>query len=191
MYSRRAVAATAGVAATLLVTACGASGSKDAGAGVTAPTVQATSHSSAVTSDPSTATVTTAPPATTSSSASATGTTSPTATTVVAGWPPALGEPQHGDPVWAVYLAVGHSAADPVVDQAVRDAATVGYQAVVGDIACDEGAMQALRLDQYDYWSGATLYFANESDARSFAAAFSAKVHPPRGVASVDVGCLD
>jgi hypothetical protein len=93
--------------------------------------------------------------------------------------------------VWAVYLAVGHSATDAPVEKALRDASRVGYQAVVGDIACDGGAMEALGLDQYDYWSGATLYFATEADARGFAAAYTAKVAAPKGVAWVTVGCLD
>jgi hypothetical protein len=86
---------------------------------------------------------------------------------------------------------VGHSATDAPVERAVRDAAKVGYHAVVGDVACDGGGMEALGLDEYDYWSAATLYFATEDDARSFAAAFTRSVHAPAGVARVRVGCLD
>ncbi len=93
--------------------------------------------------------------------------------------------------MWGVYLAIGHSATDAPVEKAVREASTVGYQAVVGDIACDGGAMEALGLDQYDYWSGATLYFATEADARGFAAAYTRSVSAPKGVAKVTVGCLD
>lgn len=106
-------------------------------------------------------------------------------------WPKVLGEPQQGDAVWGVYLAVANSSSDPGIDAAVRGAASVGYQAVIGDIACDAGAQQALGLAQYDYWSGATLYFATEGDARAFAAAYTTQVAAPKGVAKVKVGCLD
>ncbi|GAA4353382.1 hypothetical protein GCM10023145_19900 [Angustibacter luteus] len=93
--------------------------------------------------------------------------------------------------MWGVYLAVGHSASDPAVERAQKDAASVGYQAVVGDVACDQGAMEALKLDEYDYWSAATLYFATQQQATTFAAAYTAKVGAPKGVAKVNVGCLD
>lgn len=93
--------------------------------------------------------------------------------------------------MWGVYLAIGHKATDPVIEGAVKDAAAVGYQAVVGDVACDGGAMAALGLDQYDYWSGATLYFGTESDARAFTAAYTRAGRSPVGVAQVSVGCLD
>jgi hypothetical protein len=90
-----------------------------------------------------------------------------------------------------VYLAVGHKSADPAIERAVRQAAGVGYAAVVGDIACDGGAMEALKLDQFDYWTGATLYFRTQADARTFAASYTAEVARPKGVAKVKVGCLD
>ena len=70
-------------------------------------------------------------------------------------------------------------------------AAAVGYQAVVGDLACDDGATQALGLDEYDYWSAATLYFATEPQARGFAAAYTAAAAAPKGLTKVNVGCLD
>jgi hypothetical protein len=132
------------------------------------------------------------PTATRSPIASATPTKPPTASpTVAPSWPKALGEPSQGDPVWAVYLAIGHSASDAALERAVAQAATVGYQAVLGDLACDDGATQALGLDEYDYWSGATLYFATEQQARGFAAAYTAKVAAPKGLTKVNVGCLD
>jgi len=78
-----------------------------------------------------------------------------------------------------------------VVEKAVRQAAAVGYSAVVGDIACDVGAMEALGLDQFDYWTGATLYFGSQADARTFAASYAAAIAKPKGVVKVKVGCLD
>ena len=107
------------------------------------------------------------------------------------GWPRALGEPHQGQPAWAVYLGIGHEAADPAIEKAVRQAAGVHYSAVVGDVACDGGAMEALRLDQFDYWTAATLYFGSQADARTFAASYTEAVAKPKGVVKVKVGCLD
>jgi hypothetical protein len=106
-------------------------------------------------------------------------------------WPNALGEPQQGQPAWGVYLAVGHASDDAEIEEAVRQAAQVGYSAVVGDIACDGGAMEALKLDEFDYWTGATLYFRTQAEARTFAASYTAEVAKPKGVVKVKVGCLD
>jgi hypothetical protein len=106
-------------------------------------------------------------------------------------WPKALGEPQQGQPAWGVYLAVGHASDDAEIEEAVRQAAQVGYSAVVGDIACDGGAMEALKLDEFDYWTGATLYFRTQAEARTFAASYTAEVAKPKGVVKVKVGCLD
>lgn len=73
----------------------------------------------------------------------------------------------------------------------MQSAAAVGYQAVVGDIACDDGATGALGLNPYDYWSGAALYFATKADAQAFVASWTATVAKPKGVARVNLGCLD
>ena len=106
-------------------------------------------------------------------------------------WPRALGEPGQGDPVWAVYLALAHAGGDPAIDAAVRKASGAGYTAVQGDLACDQGAIEALGLDQYDYWSAATVYFANREDAADFVASYQAEVGTVVGSAQVNVGCLD
>jgi hypothetical protein len=186
MRSVRGTLAGAGVAALVplgLLTACsGAQPTSDGGPAT--PDTAAVSTTEAPTSAPT-------PTATVTPTATTTPTSTATVTAAAPRWARALGEPQQGDAVWGVYLAVGHSATEAVIEQAVRDAATVGYQAVVGDIACDAGAMEALALDQYDYWSGATLYFATEADARAFAAAYTRAGHSPVGVAQVSVGCLD
>lgn len=106
-------------------------------------------------------------------------------------WPRPLGQPGQGDTVWAVYLAVGHSSGDRHIAAAVRQAAGVNYQAVVGDLACDHGGTEALRLDEYDYWTAATVYFASRSDAQAFEASYRARVARPLGVAKIGLGCLD
>jgi hypothetical protein len=186
MRSVRGTLAGAGIAVLVpltLLTACG-------GAEPTAAGAPATSDRAAVSTTATPSPTSQAPSTTPSTTPSATPTATATAS-VAPRWAKALGEPQQGDAAWGVYLAVGHSATDAPVEQGVRDAAKVGYQAVVGDIACDGGAMEALALDQYDYWSGATLYFATEADARGFAAAYTKAVKAPVGVAHITLGCLD
>jgi hypothetical protein len=78
-----------------------------------------------------------------------------------------------------------------VVEKAVRQAAGVHYSAVIGDVACDVGAMEALKLDQFDLWTGATVYFRTQADARAFAASYTRAVGRPKGIVKVKVGCLD
>lgn len=186
--------ATAVLLPLVLVTGC--AGSTRAAGGETAAVSTEPSAAASATPAAPEDTATPSAPASAPETPSVTPSATPTATasvtpSVAPRWAKALGEPQQGDPVWGVYLAIGHSATDPVVDTAVRQASRVGYRAVVGDIACDGGAMEALGLDQYDYWSGATLYFATEADARGFAAAYARAVTAPKGVAHVTVGCLD
>lgn len=130
------------------------------------------------------------PPEPTAARTSSTAAT-PGRTAAAGPWPKALGEPQQGQAAWGVYLAIGHAAEDVAVERAVRQAAGVGYSAVVGDIACDGGAMEALNLDQFNYWTGAALYFGSEADARTFAASYTRAVARPKGLLRVKVGCLD
>lgn len=173
------------------------------------PSVTATAgpSPSAPTASELPATTSAAPTATPTSTAPAPGTTATTApgpqpTTATpttpddaaaprTQWPPALGEPAQGDPVWAVYLATGHSSQDAAIDQAVSDAAAVGYDAVVGDLACDQGALDALQLDPQDFWTAATLYFATEREVNAFLASYRARVGEVEGYAEVSLGCLD
>jgi hypothetical protein len=194
--SPRAVVLVAPLLAVLALGACSGGAERADAPGTASPTAGVTPTAGApapASTDPTspagTATDSTAPA---SPPATGTATAAPTAAASVRpSWPKALGEPQQGDPVWAVYLGVGHGASDPAVEDAVQAAASVGYQAVVGDIACDGGATRALGLDEYDYWSGATVYFATEKQARGFAAAYTRDVQAPRAVAQVAVGCLD
>lgn len=106
-------------------------------------------------------------------------------------WPKALGEPAQGDPVWAVYLALAHSSSDADIDRALQAAASVGYAAVTGDVACDQGALVALGLDEHDFWSAASLYFATRQDADDFVASYRAEGQKIVGSAEVNLGCLD
>ena len=155
----------------------------------TTPSTSATATTSGSSVTATSATTSTPTPST--SATTTAGSTTTTTTAAATRWPKALGEPQQGQPAWGVYLAVGHASDDAEIEEAVRQAAQVGYSAVVGDIACDGGAMEALKLDEFDYWTGATLYFRTQAEARTFAASYTAEVAKPKGVVKVKVGCLD
>lgn len=194
-----ALVACSGGNDTLSVRASGTPSSTAAPASPTSPTSAAAPTSAASTAtgtasaaaEPTTSSARATPSTRMSTTAATRTTTSTTTTPAATRWPKALGEPQQGQPAWGVYLAVAHTSSDAAIEKAVRQAAGVGYSAVVGDIACDGGAMEALKLDQFDYWTGATLYFRTQADARTFAASYTAEVAKPTGVAKVKVGCLD
>lgn len=142
------------------------------------------------------AATTTSVPAPTSTTTTRTETASPTMTTTPqptkTRWPKALGEPQ-GDSAWAVYLAVAHSSSDPALKSA-QDAvakAGPGYGAVIGDLACDRGSIEALGLDKHDYWTGAVLYFSSKKDAEDFATSYLVEGGTVIGTAKIGLGCLD
>lgn len=170
-----------------------ASATTTSGPTTTEPTREPTTGTPATPTARPTATPTTTP--TTVTSTRPTIAPSPSPTDSAAGprtqWPRALGEPTSGGQVWAVYLATGHSSSDAGIDRAVADAAAVGYDAVVGDLACDQGAIAALGLNQHDFWSAATIYFATESDVNTFLASYRARVGEVVGYARVSLGCLD
>ena len=106
-------------------------------------------------------------------------------------WPAPL-PVTHGGRAWSVYLAVereGPAGADtPKLQQAIADAKAVGYSATSGDVDCDRGAKEALKLDPARKYVGAALYFASEADARRFVALFQPGVV---GVAQVETMCAD
>jgi hypothetical protein len=90
-----------------------------------------------------------------------------------------------------VYLAVAHSSSDPALKSAQDQVATVGYGAVIGDLACDRGSMEALGLDVHDYWTGAVLYFGSKKDAQDFATSYLVSGGTVLGTAKIGLGCLD
>ncbi len=156
------------------------------------PTTEQTSESITPTSQPPRPSVSvSATSAAPSSSPPGMSTSAPTPPAPETRWPPALGEPAQGDPVWAVYLAVAHSTSAPAMETAVRQAAGVGYTGVSGDLACDQGATEALGLDQFDYWSAVSLYFATQQQATRFIASYRGEVAKVVGYTRVKVGCLD
>jgi hypothetical protein len=92
----------------------------------------------------------------------------------------------HGGVVWGVYLAVGETIADPALDAATARAETVGYQAGVGDIACDQPAAETLGVPPES--SVVAIYFDTRADAEAAGALFEP---PPVGIAKVTTFCLD
>jgi len=98
-------------------------------------------------------------------------------------------EPVHGGSFWAVYPwtgAAGAPEANDVVGQIFDD---FGIQAWQGDIACDQGAADAVGTNVD--WRVA-VYFANGQDADSFADAYRTR-HPGSDpvTAHVTTYCLD
>ena len=184
---KRGEAVVAGVLVVAALTACGGQTQQ-----VLAPTTSTTSDPIQTSQSP-----TTQPPrpsATATATATATASRTTSAATPSPGptrWPKALGEPAQGDRVWAVYLAVAHSSTDPLIDQALQAAASVGYTGITGDVACDQGALAALGLDEHDFWSAASLYFATKADADDFVASYQAEGSKVVGSAKINLGCLD
>jgi hypothetical protein len=102
--------------------------------------------------------------------------------------------PRHGDVVWAAYLAVARTINEGpgVVDQSHWNAAIARLRSNGldvpdgGELACDEGASEALR-DLGVSW-GTALYFASKADAERFASQLR-----PSAIRVVEVryGCAD
>ncbi len=94
---------------------------------------------------------------------------------------------EHGGTYWAVYLWVGETA-DAKAEAAVARAADLGYTTGVGDLACDQGAAEALGVAPDQSGSAVAIYF----DSRADAAAASGLFEPaPVGIARVTTFCLD
>jgi len=101
---------------------------------------------------------------------------------------PAAAAPEHGGRVWAVFVAVARDPGDERLDQAVRDLAAVGYDAGVGELACYQGAAEALGLDPARTYLGVPVSFASAAEARQMVDAFEPGVV---GTAEVVTYCLD
>jgi hypothetical protein len=74
-----------------------------------------------------------------------------------------------------------------VFADAIAAAEAMGYFAGAGDLGCDQGAAEALGLEDGFYY-GVGLYFATMDDAIAFAAAYPGEVV---GIANVTTFCLD
>ena len=128
---------------------------------------------------------------TTTSTTTTTTTTSTTTTTL-----PALPDglvPTHGGDAVAVYLgvveydAVEGNPADGFAD-AILAAEAMGYFVGSGDLACDQGAQEALELPPDGYYWAASVLFATVDDGLAFAAAFPGDIV---AILEVTTFCLD
>ena len=129
---------------------------------------------------------------TTGSTASGASTTSPPVAPGqrAAGWPAPKEQFAHGGTAWGVYLAVERGTSTDVAKlrSASQQAASVGYEASDGDVGCDRGAREALRLDPAKQYVAAVVYFGSEADARKFVDLYQPGVV---GIARVETFCLD
>jgi hypothetical protein len=111
---------------------------------------------------------------------------SPTPTESPAAISPPAVTVEQGGRYWAVYAVVAE-ARSAELDEAfnrLRDLeVTVGG---FGELACDEGAAEALGVDPSLH--GVAVYFERKADAQAFAASLDP---PPAGVARVRTFCAD
>ena len=196
---RRAAVAVAVLA--ILATACGSDSSADPDpTDVTTESVASTdsapADSAGPTSSPTTAVATTLSPTTAPPAPTTPPTTSPPATeppvtdaptTTLPPFPPFLSELPDPPDVWSVVLAGSPDFDDPVLAQAIADAAAAGYD--VGATDCDEGAAEAIGMAGDGVYT-ITVYLNSEEDAHAAADAFAAR-DVPATVALVHLFCLD
>ncbi|TFV90485.1 hypothetical protein [Blastococcus sp. CT_GayMR16] len=126
-----------------------------------------------------------------SASASAAASAAPTATltrhdegALPDGWP-AEASPEHGDEVWAVYLAVGPEG-DPELAAATEYLRAQGYSTFEGrELGCDGGAAEALGRDRHELAVAA--YFRWRPDAVDFLSLLK----PPGSTAETSRGFVE
>jgi endonuclease/exonuclease/phosphatase family metal-dependent hydrolase len=97
--------------------------------------------------------------------------------------------PVAGTPAWGLYVAIADSFDAPEITAAEEAVEESGYQAGVADLACDQGAAQALGANPQS--STVAVYFASETDAALAARAFESRGQPVAGFANVTPFCLD
>jgi len=103
---------------------------------------------------------------------------------------------RQGGEFWAVYLAVSRLDATGKPEQpgelarARERAEAAGYKGHVeeGDIGCQRGAREALRLDPAREYRTVSIFFDTQAQARQFVAAFEP---PVVGTAKIKAYCVD
>lgn len=96
---------------------------------------------------------------------------------------------EHGGTYWAVYFGVGEEGSAEL-EAAVDFARQLGIDAGSGELACDQGAAEALGVPER--WHGVGVYFATRDDAERFyieSGLADHEVAPP--IAKVTTFCLD
>lgn len=103
--------------------------------------------------------------------------------------PPRAQQPDHlthGGEVWGVYVAVVDAFDSAAAAEATARIEDLGYQAGVGDVSCDAGAVEALGIP--DQTLVVSAYFVSEQDAQLFAETYGGDV---LGIVDVTLRCLD
>lgn len=103
--------------------------------------------------------------------------------------PPEPVSPEHGGMYWAVYLGVGE-AGPKAIEWAVDWARRLGVEAGSGELACDQGAAEALGVPAD--WHGVGVYFDTREDAVNFYLDSGLADHEVEApIARVTTYCLD
>jgi hypothetical protein len=98
-------------------------------------------------------------------------------------------DPVHGGTYWAVYPWVGAAGSREAEDVSAQLLEEFGIEAFPGDLACDQGAAEALGTDAEQ---GIGVYFETEDDANAFALQAGLLGHEADPVvARVTTFCLD
>jgi hypothetical protein len=98
-------------------------------------------------------------------------------------------DPVHGGTYWAVYPWVGAAGSREAEDVSAQLLEEFGIEAFPGDLACDQGAAEALGTDAEQ---GIGVYFETEDDANAFALQAGLLGHEADPViARVTTYCLD
>jgi hypothetical protein len=101
---------------------------------------------------------------------------------------PAPVTPVHGGTYWAVYPWVGAAGSPEADDVSAQLLDDFGIEAFPGDLACDQGAAEALGTDAEQ---GIAVYFETEDEANDFAQMAGLLDHTRRVIAHVTTYCLD
>jgi hypothetical protein len=94
----------------------------------------------------------------------------------------------HGGTYWAVYPWVGAAGSAEADDVSVQLLAEFGIEAGPGELACDQGAAEALGTDAEH---GIGVYFETEDEANEFALQAGLLDHTNPVIAHVTTYCLD
>jgi hypothetical protein len=98
-------------------------------------------------------------------------------------------EVSHGDKVFGVYLSVERGETPTAETSAAEaEAKRQQWHHSGGDIDCDQGAREALRLDPARKYYSIAIYFRTREDAQEFVDLYEPGVV---GIAPVTVFCLD
>jgi hypothetical protein len=101
-------------------------------------------------------------------------------------FPPGQADPSEGATTWAVVLAAEADPDDPVLAEAVRDAARAGYRTRITD--CDAGAAEL--FGSVEGYYTVSVYFADEATARLAADVFATR-HVSATPGQIEAGCPD